>query len=142
MAMRWYVLHVYSGFEKKIATQIKEQAELKGLADNIGDIIVPVEEVIIDPIHLARPRRARRARNRIDKVGRRPQVLAKRGLAGARGRGNDEKNSLAAKDGSAHSIFCTCSRNFSNSVFIPTMIWLIARKFALLPIVFVSRNIS
>jgi len=45
MAKRWYVLHVYSGFEKKIATQIKEQAELKGLADAIGDIIVPVEEV-------------------------------------------------------------------------------------------------
>ena len=43
MAKRWYVLHVYSGFEKKIATQIKEQAELKGLADQIGDIIVPVE---------------------------------------------------------------------------------------------------
>jgi transcriptional antiterminator NusG len=43
--MRWYVLHVYSGFEKKIATQIKEQAELKGLAEEIGEIIVPVEEV-------------------------------------------------------------------------------------------------
>jgi transcriptional antiterminator NusG len=45
MAKRWYVLHVYSGFEKKIATQIKEQAEQKGLADSIGDIVVPVEEV-------------------------------------------------------------------------------------------------
>ncbi len=45
MAKRWYVLHVYSGFEKKIATQIKEQAELKGLAEQIGDIIVPTEEV-------------------------------------------------------------------------------------------------
>jgi transcriptional antiterminator NusG len=45
MAKRWYVLHVYSGFEKKIATQIKEQAELKGLAEQIGDIIVPAEEV-------------------------------------------------------------------------------------------------
>ena len=45
MAKRWYVLHVYSGFEKKIATQIKEQAELKGLGDDIGDIIVPAEEV-------------------------------------------------------------------------------------------------
>jgi transcriptional antiterminator NusG len=45
MAKRWYVLHVYSGFEKKIATQIKEQAELKGLADAIGEVIVPVEEV-------------------------------------------------------------------------------------------------
>lgn len=45
MAKRWYVLHVYSGFEKKIATQIKEQAELKGLAEAIGEIIVPAEEV-------------------------------------------------------------------------------------------------
>ena len=45
MAKRWYVLHVYSGFEKKIAVQIKEQAELKGLADQIGEVIVPVEEV-------------------------------------------------------------------------------------------------
>jgi len=39
-------LHVYSGFEKKIATQIKEQAELKGLADHIGDVVVPTEEVV------------------------------------------------------------------------------------------------
>jgi transcriptional antiterminator NusG len=46
MAHRWYVLHVYSGFEKKIATQIKEQAELKGLADHIGDVVVPTEEVV------------------------------------------------------------------------------------------------
>jgi transcriptional antiterminator NusG len=45
MAKRWYVLHVYSGFEKKISQQIKEQAELKGLAEHIGDIIVPTEEV-------------------------------------------------------------------------------------------------
>ncbi len=45
MAKRWYVLHVYSGFEKKISQQIKEQAELKGLADHIGEIVVPTEEV-------------------------------------------------------------------------------------------------
>jgi len=46
MAKRWYVLHVYSGFEKKIAAQIKEQAELKGLADHIDDVVVPTEEVV------------------------------------------------------------------------------------------------
>jgi transcriptional antiterminator NusG len=46
MAKRWYVLHVYSGFEKKIATQIFEQAELKGLRDHIDDIVVPTEEVV------------------------------------------------------------------------------------------------
>lgn len=46
MAKRWYVLHVYSGFEKKIARQVKEQAEQKGLADHIGEILVPAEEVM------------------------------------------------------------------------------------------------
>jgi transcriptional antiterminator NusG len=46
MAKRWYVLHVYSGFEKKIALQIKEQAELKGLADHIDEVVVPTEEVV------------------------------------------------------------------------------------------------
>lgn len=45
MAKRWYVLHVYSGFEKKIARQIVEQAEQKGLADHFGEILVPAEEV-------------------------------------------------------------------------------------------------
>ena len=43
--MRWYVVHVYSGFEKKIAQQIQEQAAQKGLADQIGDILVPSEDV-------------------------------------------------------------------------------------------------
>jgi transcriptional antiterminator NusG len=42
---RWYVVHVYSGFEKKIAQQIKEQAAQKGLADAIDEILVPSEEV-------------------------------------------------------------------------------------------------
>jgi transcriptional antiterminator NusG len=46
MAKRWYVLHVYSGFEKKIATQIKETAEQKGLADQIDEVMVPAEEVV------------------------------------------------------------------------------------------------
>ena len=46
MAKRWYVVHVYSGFEKKIAQQIKEQATQKGLADQIDDVLVPSEEVV------------------------------------------------------------------------------------------------
>ncbi|PZW39976.1 transcription antitermination protein nusG [Humitalea rosea] len=44
--LKWYVVHVYSGFEKKIAQQIKEQAAQKGLADAFGDILVPTEEVV------------------------------------------------------------------------------------------------
>ncbi len=46
MAKRWYVVHVYSGFEKKIASAIKEQAEQKGLADAIDEVLVPSEEVV------------------------------------------------------------------------------------------------
>ena len=46
MASRWYVLHVYSGFEKKVATAIREQAEQKGLADQFEEILVPTEEVV------------------------------------------------------------------------------------------------
>jgi len=46
MASRWYVIHVYSGFEKKVATAIREQAEQKGLADRFEEILVPTEEVV------------------------------------------------------------------------------------------------
>lgn len=46
MAKRWYVLHVYSGFEKKIANQITETAAQKGLSDEIEQVLVPTEEVV------------------------------------------------------------------------------------------------
>ena len=46
MTARWYVLHVYSGSEKKVAESIKEQAVLKKMDDKILDILVPTEEVV------------------------------------------------------------------------------------------------
>src|SRR5919108_1405818 len=46
MAMRWYVIHVYSGFEKKVAQSIREQAEQKGVADKFEQVLVPTEEVV------------------------------------------------------------------------------------------------
>ena len=46
MTMRWYVIHVYSGFEKKVASSIREQAEQKNMADRFEDILVPTEEVV------------------------------------------------------------------------------------------------
>jgi transcriptional antiterminator NusG len=45
MAKRWYVLHVYSGFEKKVAESIKEKAAKQGLEEHIDEILVPTEEV-------------------------------------------------------------------------------------------------
>ncbi len=46
MASRWYVIHVYSGFEKRVAQAIREQAEQKGLSDRFEQILVPTEEVV------------------------------------------------------------------------------------------------
>src|ERR1051325_6350581 len=46
MASRWYVVHVYSGFEKKVAQAIREQAEQKGFAHRFEEILVPTEEVV------------------------------------------------------------------------------------------------
>ena len=46
MAKRWYVLHVYSGFENKVAEAIKEKAKKQGLEDCIDEILVPMEEVV------------------------------------------------------------------------------------------------
>jgi len=46
MAQRWYIVHVYSGFEKKVAASIKEQAQQQELADAIAEVLVPTEEVV------------------------------------------------------------------------------------------------
>ncbi|MEH6403332.1 MAG: transcription termination/antitermination protein NusG [Sneathiella sp.] len=43
---RWYIIHAYSGFEKKVAQAVKEQAIIKGMADMIEEVLVPVEEVV------------------------------------------------------------------------------------------------
>ena len=43
---RWYIIHAYSGFEKKVATSILEQSVVQGLSALVDDVIVPTEEVI------------------------------------------------------------------------------------------------
>ena len=46
MAARWYVVHVYSGFEGKVAQSIREQAQQTGLDDVLEEVLVPMEEVV------------------------------------------------------------------------------------------------
>jgi len=46
MAHRWYVIHVYSGFERKVAQSIQEQVVQKGLEEDIVEVMVPTEEVV------------------------------------------------------------------------------------------------
>jgi transcriptional antiterminator NusG len=46
MSMRWYIVHAYSNFEKKVADSIREQAAQRGLADKFEEIMVPVENYV------------------------------------------------------------------------------------------------
>ena len=46
MTARWYVIHVYSGFENKVAQSIREQAAQKGLEGCYEEILVPTEDVV------------------------------------------------------------------------------------------------
>ena len=46
MDARWYVIHVYSGFERKVAQSIEEQAKQAGMGDRIPQVLVPMEEVV------------------------------------------------------------------------------------------------
>jgi transcriptional antiterminator NusG len=44
--MRWYVVHVFSGFEKQVLRSLKEHIERSGLEDKFGEILVPTEDVV------------------------------------------------------------------------------------------------
>lgn len=46
MSAQWYVIHVYSGFEKKVAQSIVEQAKQAGMAEQFEQVLVPTEEVV------------------------------------------------------------------------------------------------
>ena len=44
--MRWYVVHAYSGYEKKVALALKDRVVLHNMEKIFGDILVPTEEVV------------------------------------------------------------------------------------------------
>ncbi len=46
MTKRWYIVHAYSNFEKKVAESIREQAAQRGLADKFEEVMVPTEQVV------------------------------------------------------------------------------------------------
>lgn len=43
--MRWYVVHAYSGYEKRVAATLQERVELYQMQDSFGEIVVPTETV-------------------------------------------------------------------------------------------------
>ena len=44
--MNWYIIHTYSGFEQKVAESLKGRAQAFGFADQIGQVLIPTEEVV------------------------------------------------------------------------------------------------
>lgn len=46
MALQWYVVHAYSGFEDHVMRSLRERLERSGMQDKFGEILVPTEEVV------------------------------------------------------------------------------------------------
>jgi transcription termination/antitermination protein NusG len=46
MALRWYVVHAYSGFENQVKRSLEERVNRSGMQDKFGEILVPTEEVV------------------------------------------------------------------------------------------------
>lgn len=46
MAMRWYVVHAYSGFENQVVRLLKERIQRSEMQDRFGEVLVPTEEVV------------------------------------------------------------------------------------------------
>ncbi|MCB1873839.1 MAG: transcription termination/antitermination protein NusG [Gammaproteobacteria bacterium] len=46
MAMRWYVVHAYSGFEAQVKRSLEERVKRYGMEESFGEILVPTEEVV------------------------------------------------------------------------------------------------
>ncbi len=44
--MNWYIVHTYSGFENKVAESLKARSEAYGFSDRLGQVLIPVEEVV------------------------------------------------------------------------------------------------
>src|SRR5579863_8520353 len=42
----WYIIHTYSGFEQKVADSLRSRAEAFGFAHQIGQVLIPTEEVV------------------------------------------------------------------------------------------------
>jgi transcriptional antiterminator NusG len=45
MAKKWYVIHTYSGYENKVATNLRHRIESMGMQDKIFDVLIPKETV-------------------------------------------------------------------------------------------------
>ena len=43
---KWYIVHTYSGFEKKVAESLQQRVQAYGLQNEIGEVLIPTEDVV------------------------------------------------------------------------------------------------
>ena len=43
---QWYIVHTYSGFEKKVADSLRQRVQAYGLQAEIGEVLIPTEDVV------------------------------------------------------------------------------------------------
>jgi transcriptional antiterminator NusG len=46
MTKQWYIVHTYSGFERKVAESLKGRVQAFSLQDKIGEVMIPTEKVV------------------------------------------------------------------------------------------------
>ena len=46
MAKQWYIVQTYSGFERKVAESLRQRVQAYGLQDEIGEVLIPTEDVV------------------------------------------------------------------------------------------------
>ena len=46
MSKQWFVVHAYSGYEKKVQNALQERINQAGMEEQFGEILVPMEEVV------------------------------------------------------------------------------------------------
>ncbi len=46
MAKQWYVVHTYSGYEKKVKESLRSRIEMEGMQERFGEVLIPAETVV------------------------------------------------------------------------------------------------
>jgi transcriptional antiterminator NusG len=46
LALKWYIIHVYSGFEGKVKASLEERVASSACAEKFGEVVVPTEEIV------------------------------------------------------------------------------------------------
>ncbi len=46
MTKQWFIVHTYSGFEKKVSESLKQRVQAFGLEEQIGEVLIPTEDVV------------------------------------------------------------------------------------------------